>query len=785
MATTSKALEDLENKLGLAVHEREMAQHGKAKALQDLKHTTNRCNKLRSEAKRLQGRADSVCKRVKHWQNRHRELKRSRFLWKQKYKPLLKKNFNRALAKIERPSIRRGRYFPARVRQMYYSLLNCRVSEKQANRVVLAVANGLGLTINPKSLPNRRTLGRFRLESGAWAQICAARRAAASKAQNPEDFSISSGRDGTSKNGWQVQAQTIHCPNVDGKRIKAVIAAPLTHNKTAVTQAHLSTNAMAFLIGLSGSALSVADFESSVSDSANNEKKTNRLEGRNIQVPCLAHIGHNTAKHGVLPTARSASVSCKCDQYDPPNSQGPTKWVICSGCAMWCHQVCYSLTDPIPSSFLCQKCTTEEVTPWDHAWSWHLDMQRQVVKALTAADYGKGAAADFRNYLADKDENPIIMGRDVGARFFGGFFCSVQILSMRDHSIGVLEGKVQAQSPPPKDAQLPREVGDAVLLEDVGDPQAVEQAGDVPTGTKEKPKPGGWWKSLLEWLRSREGLLFLLCGCVLHACWGKPFFKDILSQDLSVADALPIVREYTTRLKEWATDPHKALEWEGRGMEIVCTYTATNCLYARLRTIFSQMHARWDFYCKEYRPGGGLDVARSPHVRALKNTPCTTVFEESFFGTLTDTMKLMGVRASPWQAIATAISRQNNSILLPLLENDVPQVMALAKETQDRHPNQLSIRQELNRRKQDDLDRAAEEKAAKAAKKQQDKDAKAAKKQQDKEDKERRKAEGKPVRNKRTHADAFRGEAFQEGCIGLPQGTSRGGRQIVTPLRFL
>ena len=166
MATTSKALEDLENKLGLAIHEREMAQHGKAKALQDLKHTTNRCNKLRSEAKRLQGRADSVCKRVKHWQNRDRELKRSRFLWKQKYKPLLKKNFNRALAKIERPSIRRGTYFPARVRQMYYSLLNCRVSEKQANQVVLAVADGLGLTINQKSLPNRRTLGRFRLGVG-------------------------------------------------------------------------------------------------------------------------------------------------------------------------------------------------------------------------------------------------------------------------------------------------------------------------------------------------------------------------------------------------------------------------------------------------------------------------------------------------------------------------------------------------------------------------------------------------------------------------------------------
>ena len=65
--------------------------------------------------------------------------------------------------------------------------------------------------------------------------------------------------------------------------------------------------------------------------------------------------------------------------------------------------------------------------------------------------------------------------------------------------------------------------------------------------------------------------------------------------------------------------------------------------------------ARWEKYTIAYRNGGALDPTSSPHLFAVKATPCISVVEESFFGALSDQWKLMGPTAAPGRVSATAI----------------------------------------------------------------------------------------------------------------------------------
>ena len=73
------------------------------------------------------------------------------------------------------------------------------------------------------------------------------------------------------------------------------MAISLAHDKKAVTQASLTGTVVRNIVALSGGVLQEDDFKSSVvTDSVNNKKKTKRLEGNKVHVPCLAHISSNT-----------------------------------------------------------------------------------------------------------------------------------------------------------------------------------------------------------------------------------------------------------------------------------------------------------------------------------------------------------------------------------------------------------------------------------------------------------------------------------------------------------
>ena len=95
------------------------------------------------------------------------------------------------------------------------------------------------------------------------------------------------------------------------------------------------------------------------------------------------------------------------------------------------------------------------------------------------------------------------------------------------------------------------------------------------------------------------------------------------------------------------------------------------------------MAERWEKYTIANRNGVALDPTSSPHLSTLKATPCTSVFEESFFGAVSDQWKLMGRPAAPWRVSATAINRANASI--DLLEEDVPQVIHWAARVEEMH----------------------------------------------------------------------------------------------------
>ena len=139
-----------------------------------------------------------------------------------------------------------------------------------------------------------------------------------------------------------------------------------------------------------------------------------------------------------------------------------------------------------------------------------------------------------------------------------------------------------------------------------------------------------------------------MMGTVLHACWAKPFFQEFHGgRIVSVAAAHHYVLQFQEALCSWALDPKLAVQFEGNGMAIVQTHPLLPILLRRLRIAFRVMSEQWKTYTIPYRIGSALDPISSAHSSALKATPCTSVFEEGFFGALSDQWKLMGTTAAP------------------------------------------------------------------------------------------------------------------------------------------
>ena len=249
---------------------------------------------------------------------------------------------------------------------------------------------------------------------------------------------------------------------------------------------------------------------------------------------------------------------------------------------------------------------------------------------------------DFRVYMAKFGDCTPTLGRTIGERFFGTFYASCIILFLLNRIIAFLQDKVRNGDSSP------------------------------------------WWSSLLRWAQAPSTSLLLMMGTVLHACWAKPFFQELHAGGIvSVADAHSYVLQFQAALHSWALDPKLALQFEGKGRAVVQTHSLLAILLRRLRIVFPVMSERWDKYIIAYRNGGPLDPTCSTHLCALKATPCTSIFEESFFGAFSNQWTLMGPTAAAWRVTATAINRANASVDMPLLEEDVPQLIQRAARVEE------------------------------------------------------------------------------------------------------
>ena len=350
---------------------------------QTLKHCQQRFNKLQCTHRVVLHALHKSRIRCKQLLSRKIKLTPGRDAWRSRATTSAAEA-RRLRRQANRVTLYKGGRLKASIRYMYYRMFQEGASENGANNTILAVAEGLGVKL-PTCLPARRTKHKLRLEAGVWATFCAIRKMCAAKQDATRrglPFSISKGRDRTTKQGWHFQVLTLTFRVRFDDPVSVVMAISLAHDKKAVTQATLTGTVVHNIVALSGGVLHEDDFKSSVvTDSANNEKKTNRLEGNKVHVPCLAHISSNTGKQGV----KDQHVSCLCGQWDPPGGVGQTDSVQCESGLVWVQMSCYSLThDSLPPSCQCVVCQLDSVpcVGATENWEYHEGKLRELVKAF-------------------------------------------------------------------------------------------------------------------------------------------------------------------------------------------------------------------------------------------------------------------------------------------------------------------------------------------------------------------------------------------------------------------
>ena len=176
-----------------------------------------------------------------------------------------------------------------------------------------------------------------------------------------------------------------------------------------------------------------------------------------------------------------------------------------------------------------------------------------------------------------------------------------------------------------------------------------------------------WFRGLVTWLFTSGGLLFLCICTVLHACFAKPFFERIPNS--TVEEAYVHVHKIANELEMYANDVQLALNCDARGMDLVRTTPILVPLKLRLRVIFLRMHRRWLHYTKSYQPGGATCIPELSEEQRLHwaSTPAETVFVESYFGVLTDTLKVSGPSVHPLRGAMVAAARHNDVFDVPML----------------------------------------------------------------------------------------------------------------------
>ena len=281
---------------------------------------------------------------------------------------------------------------------------------------------------------------------------------------------------------------------------------------------------------------------------------------------------------------------------------------------------CYSLThDSLPPSFQCVVCQLDSVAcvGGTENLEYHEGNLRELVKAFLDGLYGKGAATEFRGWMAERGVNEVLLGRNVGAGFFGLFFVCAQVLVKHDLLVEFSKTKPQLN------------------------------------GKHEETR----WSGILKWLTSTLALVFLKLGTVLHATLGKVFFTSLSKLKLSVAQANPFIHTISDLLMKYAADPSPCMALDGSGISLVRASPLVRLVKARLRTVFAGKQKQWGKYTVDYLPGSPLNLATSSSPHLLHTSPANTIFEKSVLGTLLAAFRALGVRASPLGAVATTVSK--------------------------------------------------------------------------------------------------------------------------------
>lgn len=572
------------------------------------------------------------------------KLRRSRDTWKEKAILRAKAKYLKVQKATRIVTHKGGRYL-ARVRQMYYHMLNERVSGNKATKLVRVMLKGMGLPHQKVKLPGKTLVKNFRVEAGSFSTMCAAEAMNEAKTLDPKNFVAAASRDGTGKRAISYQGNCAHFVH-NGKRVGCVMGLSLMPNKRAKTQANATRKVEeAFVkkacLSTGPNLLDRSDFKLRISDRANNEKATNKLEcdgTDTISTHCLTHDFHNSLKHALDPSPTTHLYDCTCGATKAPRTpRGLTHTDIqCVVCEVWCHAVCldFSSDSQIPPSFVCEKCKEVQAEPMegDFGWAYQEGKMYGLVKLLSPNWQGPmSLAAPFRNWCAKKGYKVVEMPRKVGSRFSGALAGSATILDMR-----------------------------AALLEFIDDEVLGKGEG-----------VHSWADASAKWLRSPGGLMWLGTNTLVFANLSRKYFKEVHKGDgLSVTEAYDWVHQLDSLLEGFIQDPSKSLllldSIDSMGMKVLKGIldgdgTLKRNMLRRMHTIFIRAHRRWIYYTTSYRKGGSTCVPElsSDKLRVCAATPCHTMFCESTFGVLDDVLKLGGPRMAPHRAAHTTMARKN------------------------------------------------------------------------------------------------------------------------------
>lgn len=539
---------------------------------------------------------------------------------------------NRAHLSPKRAVFRKGGRLTGAARTLYYKLYSFRVSARMQNEVIKCCAEFFGVTINEGSLASRALIGDLAIEAGVWSLQCASHAMGVTKEWLEEhgegkDFTIGESGDGTTKEATSYLTQASHFPHPFGPMQSAITGVAFPENKKAITQKKAMNGFINDRVkDTKHMRLGVLarDYVTRISDKAANEVKTNKLlKRKHGWLSCGHHNATNAVRHGVSPTVTTHLIACTCGVLVLEVEVEGGDLIMCVVCETWFHELCVNPSlQPIPS-FVCARClsvgakalTADSDLPWDKA----SEKLRAIVKGLSSS-YGKGVGQDWRNWAASKNHKIETLARDIGDRFFGVFYSGATILVMRELLRAFVAGEFTSK------AEVTQE----------------------------------WFVKEVDWLSSEGGELFLCICAVLHASYGKDYFKKF--SNLTVAEAYEPVHATCERLEKFSQEPAEALKAKGRGMDLVLVSPRLVELKCRLGTIFTRMHKRWVHYFQAYWSGGAAcwpELSEEQRI-AMSNTPCHTTFVESFFGVLTDVIKHAGPTIHPLRAGHLAVYRKNH-----------------------------------------------------------------------------------------------------------------------------